>query len=245
MDDGVPKSRIEACNEVSSRSDGEYVLYWMTGFRRVGFNFSLQRALEWAREYKKPLVVLEALRCDYAWASDRLHRFVLDGMAANARRLSDTAVTYYAYIERERGDARGLLKALASQACVVVTDDYPAFFLPRMVAAAAARLPVLLEKVDSNGLLPLRAAERIFKTAHSFRRFLQKNLVGHLSEQPQPDPLKGVRLPRLEALPAVIEARWPNSDTILIEEPQPGLAELPINHSVPAAELAGGESAAS
>jgi deoxyribodipyrimidine photo-lyase len=245
VDTRIPQLRIEACNEAPLYADGEYVLYWMSGFRRFGFNFSLQRALEWAQELNKPLVVLEALRCDYPWASDRLHRFVLDGMAANAKRLSKTAVTYYAYIEERRGEGRGLLKALASRACCVVTDDYPAFFLPRMVAAAAAQLPVTLEKVDSNGLLPLRAAERVFQTAYSFRRFLQKTLIEHLSEGPRPDPLKGVRLPRLEALSADIVARWPNSADILPEEPQPSITELPIDHAVPAAELAGGEGAAS
>jgi deoxyribodipyrimidine photo-lyase len=216
----------------------------MTGFRRVGFNFSLQRSVEWARELRKPLVVLEALRCDYRWASDRLHRFVLDGMAANARRLSETTVTHYAYVEGRRGEGRGLLKVLASRACVVVTDDYPAFFLPRMVAAAADQVPVTFEKVDSNGLLPLRAAERVFETAYAFRRFVQKSFLEHVWEQPLPDPLDGVRLPRLEALPSDIAARWPNFGATLLENPQPSLAQLPIEHGVPATELIGGEHAA-
>jgi deoxyribodipyrimidine photo-lyase len=245
VDSGAPQLRVAACNGESPRADGEYVLYWMTAFRRVGFNFSLQRAVEWARELDKPLVVLEALRCDYPWASDRLHRFVLDGMAANASRLAGANVVYYAYVEPRRGDGRGLLKALASRACLVVTDDYPVFFLPRMLAAAAAQLPVLLEKVDSNGLLPLRAAERVFETAYAFRRFLQKTLVEHLSEGPRPDPLRDARLPRLEALPADIAARWPDSASTLLADPQPGLARLPIDHAVPPTGLVGGERAAS
>lgn len=227
------------------RAAGDYVLYWMTGFRRIGFNFSLQRAVEWAGELGRPLVVLEALRCDYPWASDRLHRFVLDGMVANARRLGETTVTYYAYVEGRRAEGRGLLEALASRANVVVTDDYPAFFVPRMVTAASDRLPVRLEKVDSNGLLPLRAAERVFQTAHSFRRFLQRNFVEHLSEGPRPDPLKGVQLPPLDALPADIVVRWPNSAASLLNDPLPSVARLPIDHSVPAADASGGEGAAS
>ena len=49
--------------------------------RRTRFNFGLQRAVECSAALRKPLVVLEALRCDYPWASDRFHQFVLEGMA--------------------------------------------------------------------------------------------------------------------------------------------------------------------
>ena len=75
------------------------------------------------------------------------------------------------------------------RAAVVVTDDYPAFFLPRMLRSAAPRLPVRLEAVDSNGLLPMRTAGRTFATTYAFRRFLQREIPGHLAEAPSPDPL--------------------------------------------------------
>jgi deoxyribodipyrimidine photo-lyase len=45
-----------------------------------------------------------------------------------------------------------------------------------MIKAAAAQVPMLLEVVDSIGLLPMRAADRPYTTAHSYRIFLQKNL---------------------------------------------------------------------
>jgi len=138
----VPSSRIEACNASPVRADGEFILYWMIAFRRTRWNFSLQRALEWARELKKPLVIMEALRAGYPWASDRLHRFILDGMADNARRLQRSPILYYSYVEARPGAGRGLLTTLAGHACVVVTDDYPAFFLPRMVAGIRDRLRV-------------------------------------------------------------------------------------------------------
>ena len=65
---------------------GRYVVYWMTSARRLGWNFGLQRAVDYAVDLKKPLVILEALRVDYPGANDRLHQFVLDGMAVNRRR---------------------------------------------------------------------------------------------------------------------------------------------------------------
>ena len=80
----VPALRLRDLNNRSVRADGDFVLYWMIANRRTGWNFSLQRAVDWSLELKKPLVVLEALRCDYRWASDRIHRFVIQGMADNA-----------------------------------------------------------------------------------------------------------------------------------------------------------------
>ena len=161
----------------------------MIANRRVNYNFSLDRALEHCRELGKPLVILEALRCDYRWASDRLHRFVIDGMADNASHCAKHRLFYYPYVEPAVGAGKGLLEALAADACVVVTDEFPCFFLPRMVASAARKLAVRLEAVDSNGLLPLRAADHAFSRAFDFRRHLQKVLPAHLADFPSADPL--------------------------------------------------------
>jgi deoxyribodipyrimidine photo-lyase len=83
----VPHLRVTSCNNSPVNAHGDFVLYWMTAFRRVSWNFSLDRAVDWARELHKPLLILEALRCDYHWSSDRLHAFVLEGMAHNAHEL--------------------------------------------------------------------------------------------------------------------------------------------------------------
>lgn len=74
MSDSVPELRIRQLNDAAVRRDGDFVLYWMIANRRLEWNFSLQRAVEHAKRLKKPLLVLEALRCGYQWANDRLHR---------------------------------------------------------------------------------------------------------------------------------------------------------------------------
>src|SRR5262245_14813827 len=199
--DTVPELRVRAVNDRPVRAAGDYVVYWMTAARRTSFNFGLQRAVEWARRLDRPLVVLEALRAGYPWASDRLHRFALDGMAENRRRLKRSAAHSRCYVETPPGEGRGLLAELGGRACVIVSDEYPCFFLPRMLDAAAAGAGVRLEAVDGNGLLPLRAADRTFQSAHDFRRYLQKTLGPHLVAPPAPDPLRNVRLPQLATLP--------------------------------------------
>lgn len=147
----VPEIRLRDLNRREVRTDGKYVLYWMIAARRARWNFALDRAVDLAREFDRPLIVLEALRAGYRWASDRIHRFVIDGMADNARAFHGTGVLYHPYVEPEAGAGDGLLEKLAADACAVVTDDYPALFLPRMTAAAAKKLTVRLEAVDSNG----------------------------------------------------------------------------------------------
>ena len=163
----VPWIRLRKSNDASVNERGDLVLYWMVAYRRATWNFSLQRAVEWAVDLDKPLVIMEALRCGHRLASDRLHRFVLEGMAGNAQQFRNYRVSYYPYVEPVQDAGKGLVAALADRACVVITDDFPAFF-PRMVASVSRKLGVLVEQVDSNGLLPMRVAERVFPTAHGF-----------------------------------------------------------------------------
>ena len=224
-------------------SDGAFVLYWMIAQRRVTWNFALERAAGWARELGKPLLVFEPLRAGYSWASDRLHRFVIDGMADNAARLAARGVAYFPYVEPSAGAGRGLLAALAGRAAVVVTDDYPAFMLPRMVAAAAPQVPVRFEQVDGNGLLPIHLAKQTFTSAYAFRRFLQRTLAAHIGDRPSADPLLNLPAVKGPVVPADVLLRWPAADPGALAG-TPGLAALPIDHTVAPTALRGGATAA-
>jgi deoxyribodipyrimidine photo-lyase len=156
-------------------------------------------------------------------------------MADNAARFSAAGVAYLPYVEPQPDAGKGLLAALARDACLVVTDEFPCFFLPRMVEAAAHRLDVRLEAVDGNGLLPLRDADSAFPTAYAFRRHLQKRLPTHLHDVPEPDPLVDPELTRDPSIPAVA-APWLTAHG--------ALSLLPIDHTVePVTRLRGGEQA--
>ena len=240
----VPAERLRIANAAPVRRDGEYVLVWTTAFRRTSFSFTLDRAVEWSKELARPVLVLEGLRTSYPHASDRLHAFVLQGMADSARAYADAGIGYHPYVEPTPGAGRGLLAALAARACLVVTDDAPFSFLPRMLAAAAERLPVRVEAVDGNGLLPVRLATTTFPTAYAFRRFLQVELPERIHAFPSTDPLDADGVSGA-MVPDEIATRWPRATPDLLAATPAALRALPIDHSVPpVADARGGSVAA-
>ena len=232
------QSRLRLLNSASINLGGEFILYWMVAARRLRSNFALQRAVDLSGELHRPLLILEALRCDYPFASDRLHKFVLDGMVDNQKDAAKTRALYYPYVEPQKGAGRGLIESLGQGACAIVTDWYPAFFIPRMVTAAAKKVRVRLEAVDGNGLIPLADHGRVFPTARSYRAFAQRVLRESILAVPDENPLQ--RLPRglrLEQVPRDIARRWPAADSKLLAG---NIATLPIDHSVSPAPMRGG-----
>ncbi len=239
MTEPVPDLRIRALNGEPLRPDGAHVLCWMTAFRRLSWNHTLDRAVEHARELGLPLLIFEALRVDYPWASDRHHRFVLDGMREHRATLDRGPVGYLPWVEPRAGAGKGLLERLAADAAVVVTDDAPFFFLPRMTAAAAERLDVRLEAVDSNGLYPIHHAERTFTTAASFRRHLQKELPAFLGDAPSAAPPLDALTP-FENLDSLLDGRWMPASDAMLDPDGGGLDALGIDHDVGPVPFRGG-----
>ncbi len=229
----VPADRVAAANQAPIRPDGAFVLYWMIAHRRPFWNHALQHAVVRAAELGRPLLVCEYLRSGHQWSCDRLHRLMIEGMAVNRAAFARTSAHYLPYVEPQAGAGASLLRGLVAQACCVIADEFPCYVHPRMVANLAAEAPCLVETVDANGLMPLRATSAAHGRAVDFRRTLQKTLAPHLGRFPLADPLAGISLPRLN--PAILPAA---------SDPQAllsgGLAGLPIDHQVGAVDLHGG-----
>jgi len=148
---------------------GEYVLYWAQAARRLRSNLGLEHAIARANALRLPVVVYEALRPDYPYANDRIHSFVLDGVRQNRLDAEARGLRYLFFLPRSTGEARGVVRRLASRARLAVTDEYPTFILRDQTRAFAARAPVAVELVDGNGLLPMRAMPKEQYAAKQFR----------------------------------------------------------------------------
>ena len=148
-------SRIRIANNRPVNESGRYVLYWCQASRRLHANHALDCALSWCRQLKKPLVVYEAVKRDYPWASPRHHTLMLDGMRDNAAAARKLGVAYWPFVATPDDPGRGLVGRLAADACLVVTDDYPAYIVPGHNRAVADRAGVAVHLVDTNGIVPL------------------------------------------------------------------------------------------
>ena len=222
--DSIEEIRITEGNDCPVNQEGEFVLYWMTAYRRAKWNYALQRAVDWSLELGKGLLVVEVLPVDYPWASQRFHQFVLDGMKENWSEFNRQGTKYLALLEERPNQASRFLQRLAEKASLVVTDEFPSSPDGRSDETKTG-IPVRIERVDSNGLLPLQASDKVFLTAYSFRRFLQKALPAELQKPPKADPLdalEGIPSPSLptEVTHEVLFNPWEQSDL----EPLGGLS---------------------
>lgn len=170
-------ARVRAVNDRKANTTGQYVLYWSQAYRRFNRNHALDYAIHKANSLKKPLVVYEGLRLDYPWASARHHRFMLDGMRDNALTAHSLGINYWPFVETPNQPARGLLRKFSSNACCVVTDDYPTFIVPAQTAALAAKVDVPVISVDSNSMIPLRLLGPSVSAAAHLRPRLHKQFA--------------------------------------------------------------------
>jgi hypothetical protein len=67
---------------------------------------------------------------------------VIEGMQANAAGAARLGLHYWPFVETHRNQGRGLLRSLAAHACLLVTDDFPAFIVPAQSEALARKVEV-------------------------------------------------------------------------------------------------------
>ena len=168
-------SRVTKLNQSKLNTKGRYVLYWMQMFKRASHNYALNFAIQTANERQLPLVVYEGLKFYYPWANDRIHTFILEGVAEKQAEFSERGVRYIFYLQRNKRDPRNTVAKLAREAALVVTDDYPCFIIPEHNQRIAEfKLPVYA--VDANGMVPLSALPKEEYAAYTIRPKLNRLL---------------------------------------------------------------------
>jgi deoxyribodipyrimidine photo-lyase len=235
--------RVFKRNQNEPNSDGEYVLYWMQINRRFHYNFALEYAVGWANKLDKPLLILEAFSCDYTWATDRSHTFMMQGMKEHLDYAEDQSLNYVSFVEQEPGQYENLLKKLASNATVLVTDEYPVFIMRERNEQYPKQMDLPYITVDSNGLIPLGLTDKDPYSAYFFRKIMQKNFIEAYTNPPQQHPMDNLENTMAVEIDDSVFHGLPKAKDAL-NNISGFISGLDINHDVPPVDLHGGRSAA-
>jgi deoxyribodipyrimidine photo-lyase len=171
--------RIQLLNDKAENKNGKYVLYWMQMYKRATHNHALDFAVELANERKLPLVVYEGLKYYYPWANDRLHTFILEGVAEKRAAFAAKGIRYVFYLQRNADDPKNTVARIARAAALLVTDDFPCFIIPEHNRRIAQRAEIPVYAVDSNGVIPMSKFEKEEYAAYTIRPKIRKLWAGY------------------------------------------------------------------
>lgn len=155
-------------------------------YKRVDDNDALNFAIQQANERELPLVVYEGLKFYYPWANDRIHTFILEGVAENKAAFDRLGIRYLFFLQRHERDWRDTVAALAADAALLVTDDYPCFIIPKHNQGLVEQLDIPVFAVDSNGVIPLSCYDKEEYAAYTIRPKIKKLLPEHLKRSARP-----------------------------------------------------------
>lgn len=239
----INSHRVFWHNNIEINDSGEFVLYWMQINRRFHYNFSLEYAVSWANKLNRPLVILESLISDYPWISDRFHAFFMEGMQEHKHESTATNIIYYPHLEGKPGESLQLAGALAEKACLLVTDEFPAFIMRQRNRQLPEEWKIPYCSIDSNGLIPLGLTKKAPYSAYQFRRIMQQHFVEAFTNPPKENPLDDLN----NSIPAPdlkeTQSKWPVAGERLSNISE-FISELNIDHTVKPLNIKGTREAA-
>lgn len=218
--------RVVQLNDKPVNKDGRYVLYWMQMFKRTTYNHSLVWAIRKANELELPLVVYEGLKYYYPWASDRIHTFILEGVGEKKKAFEKLGIRYVFYLQKDKKSPKNTVAAIAKEAALIVTDDFPCFIIPGHNARIAEKAKVAVHAVDSNGIVPMSKFDKEEYAAYTIRPKINKLLSRYLVPFEEE---------KLKVKDATIELDCPETEVTETNIAKL-VGECDIDHSVPASE---------
>jgi deoxyribodipyrimidine photo-lyase len=222
---------------------GEFVLYWMQINRRFHYNYALEYAIAYANRLGIPLLILETLTCDYPWASDRFHQFLMEGMLENKHFTQKNEINHYIYLEKHHGEILNLVEALGKKAAIIISDEYPVFIMRDRNEYFADKLDVPYITVDSNGIIPLKITDKAPYSAYLFRKIMQKHFLDSYTMPPKENPINDLEVRKPLRLDTQTKGPWPDNNKLL-NDINGFINDLPIDHSVTSISIKGTRKAA-
>ncbi len=154
-------------------STGNLVLYWMRTAMRTAENPALDVAKAWAAHLQLPLLVYQGLDERYEFASDRHHRFILEGARDVQAELAAQGIAYAFHLARP-GKRQPSLLQLASSAAVLVTENMPVDPPRQFLQKLSVQTTTPIVVVDTACVVPMQSTQRAITRAFEFRTATEK-----------------------------------------------------------------------
>jgi photolyase PhrII len=169
----LPGHLFERCSAVQGGDipSRPFVLYWMRTAARGHENPALDVALECANMLGRPVFVYHGLSERYPYASDRHHRFILEGAREVQAELESRGIGYGFHLGRP-GHRGPYLKQLGGMACLVVTEDMPTPPMRRWTERLCSAIDTPVWTVDTACILPMSLSLHLPERAFRFREEL-------------------------------------------------------------------------
>ncbi|RKI16193.1 deoxyribodipyrimidine photo-lyase [Corallococcus sp. AB030] len=207
---GVDSARVQAVNEAPfPPGQRDFVLYWCMVNHRWEENHALDAAIALGNHLGLPVVVYQAIRPDYPYASERLHAWALEGMADMAKGCAPRGLQYWLELPRTKKEHKPRLASLGRRAAAVVSDLFPTYIIPGHLRGAAKALRVPLIAVDASCVVPMQRIPAAQVGAYALRPKLRKLWPEYLERTlPQRKPrVSGAKLQPDFELSDAVKAR--------------------------------------
>ncbi len=160
--------------------NGKCVLFWMQRSQRADFNPALDKAVALANENNVPLVACFVIVEDYPLASERMFRFMLEGLVETAESLAQKGVPFVV----RKGSPAEVVASIAkktSALAVVCDEDYLRTGRAwRERVARECDMQVL--QVDAETVVPVRMMEKEEYGAYTIRPKIHAKLEEYTRE---------------------------------------------------------------
>ncbi|MFO8062975.1 MAG: deoxyribodipyrimidine photo-lyase [bacterium] len=181
------KDRIQLLNN-RTRSDGEYVIYWMQQSRRAEDNHALEYGVKRANELNKPLLTVFVLT-DFPDANARHYRFMLEGIIETAERLRQRGIVFKIL----RGDPEVIIPDECKSASLLITDRGYLRIQRQWRKSIAQSINIPMFQIESDAVVPVESAsDKEEYAAYTIRKNIMNEFAQYL-QLPQKENVNNKR----------------------------------------------------
>ncbi|ARN55708.1 deoxyribodipyrimidine photo-lyase [Sedimentisphaera salicampi] len=148
------QERITKLNDLSSRENGRYVLYWMHASIRTEENPALEFAVEKANNAGLPAIVMFCLVDKFPQSGRRSYRFMLEGLKEVEKKLAERNIKF---ILKKNKPTEAIPQYCAEAESLIFDRGY-AYTENRWESVIARRCKCPVFEVDSNVIVPVETA---------------------------------------------------------------------------------------